>query len=218
MDHEYNYVLRRCPLFKDIDIGDYQNILDLLHYSIRRYGKNDTVLHFEDPVAYAGIIVKGSVEGTFLNEDFNEVSMNRFNEGMMFGEALCISNTQSSPMEVRCLEETAIIFVDLNVLIENNDNDLARVLNHNLLHIIAAKNVFLNLKVRLLSQKTLRNKILMYLSSLPKNDEGYHILNLSQTAMASFLNANRSALARELGKMEDDKIITTRKKMIKINI
>ena len=47
----------------------------------------------------------------------------------------------------------------------------------------------------------------MYLSSLPKDIDGYRISQYNQTALASFLNANRSALSRELKHMENEGLI-----------
>ena len=58
----------------------------------------------------------------------------------------------------------------------------------------------------------------MYLSSLPKDSNDYRISQYNQTALASFLNANRSALARELKHMEDEGLIKRELNNIKLLI
>lgn len=56
----------------------------------------------------------------------------------------------------------------------------------------------------------------MYLSSLPKDIDGYCVSQYNQTALASFLNANRSALSRELKQMENEGLIKRKLNRIKL--
>lgn len=216
MKEEYIYALSKCLLFKGIESDKYDELLKKLKGKIRKCQKGETIIHFEDEVIYAGIIIEGNVKGIFLNEDLDEINMSYFTIGDMFAEALSCARSNSSPMEVSALTDTTILFVDL--LANDSQDDLLRIVNRNLIIDLASKNSFLNLKVRIVSQKKLRDKIIMYLSSLPKNANGYHIMKYNQTALASFLNANRSALARELKRMEDEGLIQRKAHNIKLFI
>ena len=71
------------------------------------------------------------------------------------------------------------------------------------------QNVFLNLKIRIHTQKSIRDKVLIYLYSLPAGPDGWKTVPFSQTALAEFLGVNRSALARELTKMKADGVLKT---------
>ena len=77
----------------------------------------------------------------------------------------------------------------------------------NLLDNMAHTNSFLNEKVRILSQKGVRDRILVYFSTLPVSSRGSSMLPFSKTKMAEFLGLNRSAMSRELHRMEEDGLI-----------
>ena len=218
MIEKYNNILKKSSLLTNIEEDEYADVLRMLKNRIQTYKKAETIIRYGDRISYAGIVIDGSVEGRFLNEGYNEISMSRFTQGMMFGEALACLDTDNSPMEVKALENTTILFIKLSEL-QNpaRNNELQNTLQKNLIMILAQKNAYLNLKVRIISQKTLRDKIIMYISSLPADEDGYHTVPFSKTALASFLNANRSALERELSKMVNDHIVTINRRKIKIH-
>ena len=214
MKKEYIYALNKCQLFNSIEAKQYDELLKKLKAKIRKFKKNETIIHFADEVKHAGIIIEGSVKGIFLNEGLDEVNMSYFSTGDMFAEALSCSGCLNSPVEVSTITDATVLFVDL--LSIDFEDDLLKIINRNLLKGLANKNLFLNLKLRIISQKTLRDKIIMYLSSLPKDIDGYRISQYNQTALASFLNANRSALSRELKQMENEGLIKRKLNKIKL--
>ena len=89
-------------------------------------------------------------------------------------------------------------------------------LTTNMLKILASQNVFSNLKLRIANQKSLRDRILIYLHSLAPDSEGYLHVPFTQTALAEFLGVNRSALSRELGRMQDENLIEVNDKKMKL--
>lgn len=80
----------------------------------------------------------------------------------------------------------------------------------NLTSRMADQNVFSNLKLRILSQKSLRDRIFVYLGSIQPDEQGVRHVPFSQTALAEFLCVNRSALSRELGRMQDENLLLIR--------
>ena len=66
---------------------------------------------------------------------------------------------------------------------------------------------FLNLRVRILSQRRLRDKIKVYLQTLPHTEEGLIHLPMNRNKLADFLYADRSALSRELSRMQEEGIL-----------
>lgn len=219
MRDEYLETIINCPLFNGIGKKNLEEAVSLLKGRIKEFPKGHTFTHYEDRISAAGIVLSGCVEGTFLNEGFDEVSMNRFSKGMMFGEALACIEKNRSPMEIKAVEDTVVLFVALKEIYCNPANSpLQFVLAKNLIESLAEKNQFLNMKVRLFSQKSLRDRILMYLSTLPKNKDGYSVLPFNKTELASFLCVNRSALSRELGRLQDEKLILISGRNIKITV
>ena len=80
---------------------------------------------------------------------------------------------------------------------------------------LARKNLILNQKVRILSQKSLRDRILIYLGTLPKDKNSFVKIPFTQTALAEYLGVNRSALSRELGRMQNEGLLIVDKEKMK---
>ena len=76
--------------------------------------------------------------------------------------------------------------------------------------------MFLNRKVRILGQKKLRDKIKVYLRGLEKKEDGTMKVVFNKSALAEFLGVDRSALSRELKRMQDEEIIVVSKDHIQV--
>lgn len=164
------------------------------------------------------LLLKGRIESSFQNESFDQITMHRFGGGYLFGEALVINDTKISPVQVRAVENCTILFINLKAIyLSRETSPLSLKLAENLIKSLAKKNLILNLKVRILSQKGLRDKIMIYLSTLPKDKEGFITVPFTQTALAEYLGVNRSALSREFGRMQDDGILVIDKNKMKVD-
>ena len=163
------------------------------------------------------MILEGIIEGSFQNEAFDKISMNQFGAGESFGESMACAEIGISPMHIRAVTDCRLLFLDFTVLYDTSrEYEYSMILATNLLRSFANKNVFLNRKVRILSQKGLRDRILVYLHSLPGSSEGIVHIPFSQTAMAEFLGVNRSALSRELGRMQSEGVLQVNGRTIKL--
>ena len=78
----------------------------------------------------------------------------------------------------------------------------------NMVHIIANKNRDLMRKVEVVSKRTIREKLLSFLSIQAQIQESrYFEIPLGRVALAEYLCVDRSALTRELVKMKEDGLI-----------
>lgn len=86
----------------------------------------------------------------------------------------------------------------------------------NILREVARDAVYLNLKIQLLSQPTLRDKLLFYLNVMHDSQHS-HVFTIPFTRekLAQFICADRSAVSRELSRMQREGIITIEGKQIK---
>ena len=78
----------------------------------------------------------------------------------------------------------------------------------NMVRVIAAKNRDLMRKVEVVSKRTIREKLLAYLSIQAQiQDSRYLQIPLGRVELAEYLCVDRSALTRELVKMKEDGLI-----------
>lgn len=209
---EYIDIIAKCPLFYDIAIDKTEEAISFLHGFAKSFQKGETIVRHGEPFKYAGIILEGKVEISYTNYQFDKLNVNHFTASNVFGEALAIKKVSYSPIQVDAIADCVILFINLEYLMFSEKRCSSTcVFNHqlllNLTNRIVTQNLFTNLKLQILSQKSLRDKIMVYLYSIQPDENNIRIIPFSQTSLAEFLNVNRSALSRELGRMQDENII-----------
>ena len=206
-NQDYICSIRKCYLFDGIKDEQLADAIKLLNGRIKKVVKDDYIIQLGGTGQYAGLLLKGKIESSFQNENFDQITMHTFTGGYLFGEGLVINHANNSPVQVRAVEDSVVLFIDLEMIYAAADNSPIR----NIL-----ENLILNQKVRILSQKSLRDRIFIYLRTLPKDKDEYVKIPFTQTALAEYLGVNRSALSRELGRMQNEGLLVIDGKRIKI--
>lgn len=207
-NQDYLYSIRRCYLFDGIGDEQISDAIKLLNGRIKKIKKDSFIVKLGGKMTSAGLLLKGRIESSFQNENFDQITMHTFSDGYLFGEALVINGAKNSPVQVRTVEDSIILLIDLEMIYTVADSSPIRtLLAENLIKSLAKKNLILNQKVRILSQKSLRDRVYIYLASLPKDKNGYVKIPFTQTALAEYLGVNRSALSRELGRMQNEGVL-----------
>lgn len=216
-NQDYICSIRKCYLFDGIKDEQLADAIKLLNGRIKKVVKDDYIVQLGGTIQYAGLLLKGKIESSFQNENFDQITMHTFTGGYLFGEGLVINHAKNSPVQVRAVEDSVVLFIDLEMIYAAADNSPVRnILARNLIKSLAKKNLILNQKVRILSQKSLRDRIFIYLRTLPKDKDGYAKIPFTQIALAEYLGVNRSALSRELGRMQNEGLLVIDGKKIKI--
>lgn len=215
MESAYTEAIANCRLFNNIPKEKLDELISFLHGYIRSYQKGETIVRLGDPFSYAGIVLEGKVEVSYTNNHYDKFNVNHFTPSEIFGEALALKRISYSPIQIQALSDCRILFVDLSYVLVSEERccDACGFLHQLLLNLtsrMADQNVFSNLKLRILSQKSLRDRIFVYLGSIRPDEQGVRHVPFSQTALAEFLCVNRSALSRELGRMQDENLLLIR--------
>ena len=100
---------------------------------------------------------------------------------------------------------------------EYKDKTWKEKLLNNLLTITANKNLMLSNRIFFTSFKKIRDRLLAYFSymSFKTNSKTFNI-PFNRQGLADYLNVERSALSKEMGKMKDEGIIEFYKNSIKL--
>ncbi len=200
--------LTNLHLFQEIDKTELSNILEFFNADIKTYEKNAVVSHMWEPINRAGVILKGSVILKFLSSSGGEHRINKVMPNRIFGLSFACNPPSGDSVEVVAAEDSDILFLELSNLFTKptSSNEIGQV-GINLLKELAGKNVFLNKKVEILSHHKIRDRVVVYLKSISKGKNSFRI-PLNREEMASFLGVERSALSRELSKMQSEELIS----------
>jgi len=218
---KYWNVITSNPLFAGIPHKYIDKMIESLDGNINQYRKNATIIHIGDEFRKCGILLDGLLEVSYDTNQFEKHNVNHFQPGQIFGESLALKGMPNSPVQVSALADSVVLFIDLRkLMLSPNRCDKNCLYNHqlilNLMGRMAEQNIFTNLKLRILGQKSLRDRIMIYLTHMHADNPAGATIPFSQTALAEFLGVNRSALARELGRMQDEKILTIDKRTYRI--
>ncbi len=196
------------PLFKGVAREEIPRMLGLMRGRCHTFERDDVIQPFGEPFRLVGIPMSGEVEGSFDSERYDHVSVRRFTVGDVFGAAFACAEVKSSPIELVAMCKSEVVLLDVRPLWEAEAPSATEVtLLGNLLRIVSTQSVFLNRKVRILGQRSLRDRLVVFLREQPTDRDGWARVPMSQTALAQFIGANRSAMSRELGRMKDDGVL-----------
>ena len=197
------------PLFQNLQETDPEKLLVSLKAQKRLYQTGETILHPGELLDRLGIVLTGLVQVS--KEDFqgNRALLAQNGPGQMFGEAFACTRAPLTVL-VEASQETAVLWSPYDSLSpREGDFQQARVqIVQNLMGILAGKNIFLTGRIEHLSKRTLREKVLSYLSEqAASSGRAAFTIPLNRQEMADYLAADRSALSAVLGKLRREGII-----------
>ena len=198
------------PLFKGIKEEDLSAMLSCIDYHIGTFQKGEIVAFEDENIRHIGILLSGAVD--MIKEDLwgNKTMLVRMHKDELFGETFACGEDNLSVVTFLVSEDARILFMPFDRVMHSCT--MACKFHHrlieNMVHIIANKNRDLMRKVEVISKKTLREKILAYLSiQAQAHETRYFEIPLGRVEWAEYLCADRSALTRELAKMKDEGLI-----------
>ena len=198
------------PLFDGVAPEDRKAMLGCIGYHIGTFRRGDVVAFEEENIRHIGIILKGCVD--MVKEDLwgNKTMLVRMRRDELFGETFACGSDNLSVVTFLVSEDAEILFLPFDRVMHSCT--MACVFHHrlieNMVHIIANKNRDLMRKVEVVSKRTIREKLLAYLSIQAQiQDSRYLQLPLGRVELAEYLCVDRSALTRELVKMKEDGLI-----------
>ena len=207
------------PLFFGVKEKDMEPMLKCLGGQVKKYKKGEYIFFEQDDVRQIGIIISGSVD--MLKEDVwgNKTMLVRMKKEELFGETFSCGAEQSSVVSFCASHNAEVLFLPFDCVMHSCS--MVCTFHHrlieNMVAIIARKNRQLMEKTEVISKKTLREKIMAYLSQHAQYQKTkYFEIPLGRVELADFLCTDRSALTRELNVMRDEGIIDFDKNMFHI--
>lgn len=206
----YNAVLSKCALFKNIKIDQYEPLLSCLNSYIKTF-KNDEYIFFAgNEVNYIGVVLTGSAEIIKENPAGSKHILSFIGPSHIFGEGIVCTAFRISPVTIRVKEDSKMLFIPYERIIHSCGSACSFHLQiiQNMMMILGEKNLYLNTKIELLSLKGMREKIATYLlnESKEQNSLTFQIIP-NRNELADYLNVSRTSMCRELARMKELNII-----------
>lgn len=206
-------------LFQGITDNEQNEILKLLEANTFTYKKDTTILSTIKSQNIIGIVVDGYIQIIKTDYNGNITIIEKLEENSIFGTMF--SNISNNEYQIITKENSKIIIIEYDSIMNTtNTNSISYTkFIQNLLKIISIKMSEKNDRIEILTEKTIRNKLLKYFQITSKKNGSKNIyLPFTLTELAEYIGVDRCAMSRELKNLKEDNIIEINNKIIKINI
>lgn len=162
------------------------------------------------------ILIEGSADLIRYESNGSQSIIEHFSSSDLFGE-IFYSLTTNNELFVLAKKSCKVLFFSYDNFHKKCKKTCKfhDTLVTHLPDLILNKSISLNTRIEVLSQRSIRDKLLKYfniMSARSLNKSFY--LNFSLTDLADYLSIDRSAMMRELKNLQDDKIIKKEKNKI----
>ena len=218
MDQKF---LANTSLFQGIPEREMGEALACLGAREIRRRRDELILRAGDAATEFGLVVSGSVNAVVSFYWGQRHIFGHIGRGDIFGFNYAAAPNRELLCDVVAAEDTEALMLGAARLLAADANGCPfhRRLVHNLLRIMAVKNLNLSARMRHMAPKGIRDRLLSYLSdqALAHGGPRFAIPFFSHQQLADYLGVDRSALSNELSRMQKDGLLSYRKNEFTLN-
>ena len=211
--------LKNTDLFSGFPEAVVENYI-LPHRQIQEYRKDICLIRPQQKVSRFGILLSGKVNIMHIFMEGSYSLINALRPGELLGADLIFTRSQLSPYHAVTSADTRIAYFPGELVIRPGmlPEEWRAELNRQLAAWISNVNIKKEYRLAILSQKGLRERILMYLTLQASRRQTTSLtIPFSREELAAYLCVNRSALSHELSLMQEEGLITFQKNHFRLH-
>lgn len=204
-------VLQNSKLFQGVGADELAKLCAAVVPTEKEYSRNQIIVNQGEPARRIGILKKGSAISVKYHFDGNTQILRFYHQG----EAILLDavNTTllTSPVTLISQTDSSVVFIPYAAIFEAGSVSAGakeRIMA-NSSEILSNELIRLMYKIDVLSKRTLRERILTYLSLMRERSSGVNTfdIGMNQEQFAQYLCVNRSVLSAELNRMRKSGLI-----------
>jgi CRP-like cAMP-binding protein len=207
-------ILSLSPIFNGLSAEELEELLSKCHCFTKTFEVGEIAAFSGEPVNFLMIVLEGSVKGEMVDFSGKIIKIDDIRASFPLASAFIFGKQNKFPVNVMANESTKILYIPKYDLIKMLQSDIR--LMQNFLNVISGHTQILANKLKFLSFKTIRGKIAQYILTLAGPDKDVIELPLTQHDLAEQFGVARPSLARALGEMAEEGIISVDRKVIQI--
>ena len=213
--------VKDLPLFKDLSVDEVKRFIKQTGATTKIYSKGMRLLNMYEPNSNIGVVVEGTAQIVSEDRMGNETIGHRIEHGAIIGSTSAILNLESNLAAVEALTEIKILWIPYHALLTAGPK-LSRIhgiVMKNMLEAFCVKNILMMEKIEVLSHRSLRERVILYLLQNEKRQqrEDGTIQVPGRVQLAKELECNRSALTREISSMKREGVLNCGRHWMKLN-
>lgn len=193
------------------------SLLSINGVIVKHYQKDDIIADYMEKRDRIFILMEGEADLIKYDRKGGKYILEHYYEHDLFGE-IFHNITTSGEYSVSATSECSTMVFSLSMIMEvisrkKNNHELINAL----LQVFRIKFEQLNFHIEMLSQRTIRDRLLIYFNDLAnRNYQRVFYIPMNYTQLADFLSVDRSAMMREIKNLEIEGFIDRHKYRIRL--
>ena len=215
----FNFI-SKTALFRGCSEKDIEMMAKHLDLRTYQYKKGTVILSEGSIISDIGLVLSGSIQIEHIDIWGNKSILGVVSAGGVFAEAYACIPGEAMMIDVIANEDTEVLFVSVPKIFYPcaDCKNQSRIIQ-NLVKIGAMKNLQFSRRMLHTSPKTIRGRLLSYFSHQVLMQGSRKIkIPFDRQQLADYLNLDRSALSKELGKMKKEGLIAYHKNEFEIKM
>ena len=209
------------PLFRDLSSEEYALALRFFDAQEITYPRGSVIKSAVDRLTRFALVLSGSVQVSMDDIDGRALVLNCVQSGQTFGEALCYLKKEA-PLTFLALSDVTLLWLRCDNLDTAHPAGIPESLQIKLQRrftaMLAERTLKMNDRIQILSRSGIREKLRAFFSECARDaGSSRFTVPFDRAGMASYLAVDRSALSRELSRMQKNGEITFHKNTFQLN-
>ena len=202
--------MTELSLFNGINADGLKRMHTCCNMQTKLYNKfeNISVSLLEHDIVY--MLYEGEANVVYFDVDGNRLILERLVPGSIFSRDFAYGSDEAY---ISCLQACKVLLIDRKHLLRPCENACRShtILINNFANLLSLRSKELALRIRMLSQRSIRSKLLTYLEILSVKQHSLIIdIPVSLSDLADYLCIDRSAMFREIKKMNEEGLINSK--------
>ena len=195
---------RACRLLKDVDDEGFCRLCECMNVKELHLRNKQTFIVESDPCNRIGIVVTGQVRLTRLRVDGGRNVLETISPNGVFGATYVFRDVATMGINISAVGDTTVLLFETANITRpcHNVCDAHMQFVRNLLAVMSQTTFALKQKLRILSQRTIRDRLMLFLNIRAKRAKSSEFdIQFNRQELADYLCVDRSALSAELSKL-----------------
>ncbi len=207
-------VLSNSPLFRGLTDSEIDRLIASVNFRVRFYHAGAVAALAGEEISSLMIVISGSVRGEMSDLSGRTMKIEDINPPQALAAAVLFGEGSRYPVTVTANIDSEFLIINKEDYLGMMASD-GRILS-NYLSFICGKAQFLSGRLRFHSFHTIKGKFAHYLSSLPGASAGRVVIDRSQQELSEYFGVTRPSLARAIGEMEKDGLISVDRRVVRL--
>lgn len=198
-------------LVRDIDEKEFVHVSKCLCARALRLENRETFLHEDCPGNKIGVVVRGVVRLYRHNRAGRRTVIEDVLPGDVFGTTCAFRDSSVLDVNASAVGSADVVLFDASKVLRPKCREVCEAymqFMRNLLSIMSHKTILVKQKLRIISQRTIRARLMLYLRTVANRLKTNEFnISYDRQALADYLCVDRSALSAELSKLKTEHVL-----------